>query len=153
MATITVERTLFLLASILLAQACLPIPHHEQRSPAVVGTILRGDAPVAGLPVRVVAHTMRESCAVGDEDTRTDAQGRFALPAVHQFFWVAWLLGDPTWSYRLCVNDDTGWREIYAAHGMPLPRSTDRDSVTCDLALPRPDSTRTVARETTCRAL
>jgi len=70
---------------------------------------------------------------------------------VQQFFWVESLLGDPVWSYRLCVNEGNGWREIHAAQGMPRPPRMAADSLVCDLASLRADSTSVDSRETACR--
>lgn len=119
---------------------CLPIPHTEQMSPAVDGMLTRSGIPQVGTQLRLsVRLTPNHVCPDPDLETTTDAAGHFHFRPVRQFFLYAELLGDPIWSYKLCVLEEGQWRELHRDSGIPRPPSVEVDTLSCDLATFRPN--------------
>jgi hypothetical protein len=129
--------------------ACIPLPEHRRVSPALVGVLRRGDSALADVPVRLA--TGQTTCSTTHVATRTDRTGRFRLD--EQFFDspVSVLVGDPAWGYSLCVPDGDQWTVIFRDSGIPEP-PVAVDTLECDLAAFRVDSTRLLGARTACRA-
>jgi hypothetical protein len=112
----------FLVASLLGGYACipLPIPHNEQVTPSVAGT-LRSDAgsPIAGAAIALTGSSRDTLCAHPAIRRVVDERGRFETPATEErktIFWFTLMENFGLTDYWLCTGTvDSAGTALYLA--------------------------------------
>ena len=123
----------FFVASV--TNACFPSPRHQVETPGFMGVVTRGGAPVANTTVVLSERYEDFTCVESSAQTQTDESGRFHLPAIVRFRLFRALIGDPLFSWNLCIFVDGARLHGYTGAGLgqvePIPIA-----MSCDLDAP-----------------
>jgi hypothetical protein len=92
---------------LLLLVACIPIPHDQQRSPELHGTLVdASQQPIAGATAHLEANPTGTGCTP-QHTTVTAADGSFVLPATKERE-AAFGFGDRRDRWRVCIQMPDG---------------------------------------------
>jgi hypothetical protein len=111
---------LFLLCASLFA-ACLPIPHHQRRAPAIQGVLRQAGAPLVGARVWMQVNPRRRAQddangACRGRQTVTREDGAFFFEETTEFVYLFWM-GDRRDVWTLCFELPDGRRVTWQDSG------------------------------------
>jgi len=105
-----------------LCSACVPLPHFETQRPHLTGTLTVNGAPLNGAQVRVsVGHGTDWSCSTAAAVATTDKNGYFELAGDETFRFFRTVIGDPYYTYQLCISDGARMYLGFRASGVGYP--------------------------------
>src|SRR5262249_52275314 len=88
---------------VLTSVGCIPLPHFEQHSPYVAGTLRKSGNAEAGAEVRLTLNSGDSICATPEKVVITDQNGEFTLQGIKSFGLFLPVLGEPLHSWTVCV--------------------------------------------------
>lgn len=100
----TMSGRLVLIASLLLAGGCVPIPHAVDVTPKIEGVLSSEEGPVPNAEVRLTQVLSDVVCAKAERIAYTDAAGKFEFQPISRFHFVYPLYGDPVYSWNVCLT-------------------------------------------------
>ena len=118
-----------LFASLLLLTGCFP--HREQIIPAIEGTLVSGQAPVAGARIHVLPSLSKGGCGPSRHTAVTDAAGRFTVRGASEIGMIL-PLGDRINTWGVCIEDGGRLVEGFRAGNIGWP--PHHIDMHCDLA-------------------
>jgi hypothetical protein len=108
-------------ASVLILNACAPIPHHEIISPSITGEVHRNGKPVENAAV-YIEHPLNETCSFDSEvKTHTDSNGQFSFEMREEFSFFVFM--DRFSNWQLCIEDGTAGYQGWYEHKLGGPDS------------------------------